>query len=152
MRNAASRWYATMHQEIVTLRQTLKTAKRHGWLDRLPDFSEPYRLSSKISYRAWFCHKNTRNSVKRLEASTRAEEKGCQMGKQSNLQIMSSSWAIPGCWPMTSVIPLQKRPTVITSKAANGIGRSGLRMFYPAASCGGKSVLVRQLRGPHLST
>ena len=25
-------------------------------------------------------------------------------------------------------------------------------MFYPAASCGGKSVLVRQLRGPHLST
>jgi hypothetical protein len=25
-------------------------------------------------------------------------------------------------------------------------------MFYPAASCGGKSVWVRQLRGPHLST
>ena len=25
-------------------------------------------------------------------------------------------------------------------------------MFYPAASCGGKSILVRQLRGPHLST
>jgi hypothetical protein len=47
---------------------------------------------------------------------------------------------------------LQKRPTVITSKPANGSGRPGLRMFYPAASCGGKSVLVRQLRGPHLST
>jgi hypothetical protein len=46
--------HSTMHQEIVTLRQTLKTATRHGWLDRLPDFSEPYRLSSKISYRAWF--------------------------------------------------------------------------------------------------
>src|ERR1017187_2863036 len=40
----------------------------------------------------------------------------------------------------------------VTSKPANGIGRPGLRMFYPAASCGGKSVLVRQLRGPHLST
>jgi hypothetical protein len=25
-------------------------------------------------------------------------------------------------------------------------------MFYPAASSSGKSVLVRQLRGPHLST
>jgi len=44
----------TMHQEIVTLRQTLKTAIRQGWLDRLPDLSEPYRSSPKISHRAWF--------------------------------------------------------------------------------------------------
>src|SRR5271157_24987 len=47
---------------------------------------------------------------------------------------------------------LQKRPTVISSKPANGSSRPGLRLFYPVASCGGKSVLVRQLRGPHLST
>jgi integrase len=46
--------HSTLHQEIVTLRQTLKTATRHGWLDRLPDFSEPYRKSPKISHRAWF--------------------------------------------------------------------------------------------------
>ena len=44
----------TMHQEMVTLRQTLKTAIRNGWLDRLPDLSEPYRSSPKISHRAWF--------------------------------------------------------------------------------------------------
>lgn len=44
----------TLHQEIVTLRQTLKTAVRQGWLDRLPDLSEPYRSSPKISHRAWF--------------------------------------------------------------------------------------------------
>jgi len=44
----------TMHQEIVTLRQTLKTAIRQGWLDHLPDLSEPYRSSPKISHRAWF--------------------------------------------------------------------------------------------------
>jgi hypothetical protein len=31
-----------------------KTALRHGWLDRLPDFSEPYQSSPKISHRAWF--------------------------------------------------------------------------------------------------
>ena len=43
-----------MHQEIVTLRQTLKAAIRNGWLDRLPDLSEPYRSSPKISHRAWF--------------------------------------------------------------------------------------------------
>jgi integrase len=46
--------HSTTHQEIVTLRQVLKTALRHGWLDRLPDFSEPYRSSPKISHRAWF--------------------------------------------------------------------------------------------------
>jgi integrase len=44
----------TIHQEIVTLRQTLKAAVRNGWLDRLPDLSEPYRSSPKISHRAWF--------------------------------------------------------------------------------------------------
>jgi integrase len=46
--------HTTLHHEIVTLRQTLKTAVRHGWLDHLPDLSEPYRASSKISHRAWF--------------------------------------------------------------------------------------------------
>jgi len=44
----------TMHHEIVILRQTLKTAVRKGWLDRLPDLSEPYRTSPKVSHRAWF--------------------------------------------------------------------------------------------------
>ena len=44
----------TTHQEIVTLRYTLKTAIRHGWLDHLPDLSGPYRSSPKISHRTWF--------------------------------------------------------------------------------------------------
>jgi predicted HTH transcriptional regulator len=50
--------------------------------------------------------------------------------------------------------------SVVTSKAAirgqckTGHARkpSGTRLFYSAACCGGKSVFVRQLRGPHLST
>lgn len=45
---------STMHHEIVTLRQVLKTALRHGWITGLPDFSTPYRASAKISHRAWF--------------------------------------------------------------------------------------------------
>lgn len=45
---------STMHQEIVCLRQVLKTAMRHGWLQYLPDLSEPYRSAPKISHRAWF--------------------------------------------------------------------------------------------------
>ena len=44
----------TIHQEIVTLRQILKTAIGHGWIDHLPDLSAPYRSSPKISHRAWF--------------------------------------------------------------------------------------------------
>ena len=60
--------HSTIHQEIVTLRQTLKTAVRHGWLDRLPDFSEPYRKSPKISHRARFSLKE----YKQLYEATRA--------------------------------------------------------------------------------
>lgn len=45
---------STMHQEIVTLRQVLKTAIRHGWLTHLPDLSMPYKTAGKITHRAWF--------------------------------------------------------------------------------------------------
>ncbi|WP_231711120.1 hypothetical protein [Xanthobacter dioxanivorans] len=43
---------STMHKEIVTLRQVLKTATRHGWLQYLPDLSPPYKTSGKIVHRA----------------------------------------------------------------------------------------------------
>lgn len=46
----------TMHQEIVVLRQVLKTAIRHGWLTHLPDMSVPYKTAGKITHRAWFSH------------------------------------------------------------------------------------------------
>lgn len=45
---------STLHQEIVCLRQILKTANRHGWLPSLPDLSTPYKSNGKISHRAWF--------------------------------------------------------------------------------------------------
>ncbi|MDI1227626.1 MAG: site-specific integrase [bacterium] len=44
----------TIHQEIVTLRQVLKTALRHEWLTHLPDLSAPYKTTGKLSHRAWF--------------------------------------------------------------------------------------------------
>jgi len=62
---------STMHQEIVTLRQTLKTAARHGWLKYLPDLSEPYRSSPKISHRAWF----SPDEYKKLYTATRERAK-----------------------------------------------------------------------------
>jgi integrase len=45
---------SSMHHETVTIRQVLKTALRHGWLTALPDLSQPYKTSSKITHRAWF--------------------------------------------------------------------------------------------------
>jgi hypothetical protein len=57
----------TMHQEIVTLRQVLKTAVRHGWLGHIPDMSAPYRHAEKISHRAWF----SADEYKQLYKATR---------------------------------------------------------------------------------
>lgn len=45
---------STIHDEIVALRQVLKTAVRHGWLQSLPDLSPPYKTQGKIVHRAWF--------------------------------------------------------------------------------------------------
>ena len=45
----------------------MKTALRHGWLDRRLDFSEPYRSSPKISHRAWF----SAEEYKKLYEATR---------------------------------------------------------------------------------
>jgi integrase len=45
---------ATLHGEIVTLRQILKTANRKGWISAIPDMSAPYKTSGKLEHRAWF--------------------------------------------------------------------------------------------------
>lgn len=58
---------STMHQEMVTLRQVLKTALRHGWLSHLPDLSAPYKSSSKIAHRGWF----SPDEYKQLYTATR---------------------------------------------------------------------------------
>lgn len=62
---------STLHQEIVCLRQVLKTANRHGWLPYLPDLSAPYKTSGKITHRAWF----SPTEYKRLYEATRDRAK-----------------------------------------------------------------------------
>ncbi len=58
---------STMHKEIVTIRQVLKTAIRHGWLSHLPDLSMPYKTTGKLERRAWF----SPEEYKRLYQATR---------------------------------------------------------------------------------
>ncbi len=67
----------TLHQEIVTLRQVLKTAIRHGWLTHLPDLSMPYRSAEKISHRAWF----SADEYKQLYTATRKRAERHQGGR-----------------------------------------------------------------------
>ena len=44
----------TINTELTTLRHVLKTGKRHGWLESLPDLSPPYKAKTKIEARPWF--------------------------------------------------------------------------------------------------
>jgi len=57
----------TIHNEIVTLSMVLKAAQRHGWLEYLPDLSDPYRRQSKVEHRPWF----TPKEYKQLYEATR---------------------------------------------------------------------------------
>jgi integrase len=45
---------STLHSEMVTLRQIMKTANRKGWIAALPDMSVAYKKSGKVEHRAWF--------------------------------------------------------------------------------------------------
>lgn len=58
---------STIHQEIVCLRQVLKTAELHGWIAAVPNLSAPYKTSGKIVHRAWF----SPEEYKQLYAATR---------------------------------------------------------------------------------
>jgi Phage integrase, N-terminal SAM-like domain len=58
---------STMHGEIVALRQVLKCACRHGWINAVPDLSAPYKTSPKIVHRGWF----SPNEYKTLYEATR---------------------------------------------------------------------------------
>lgn len=75
---------STIHQEIVALRQALKTAMRHGWVKSLPDLSEPYKSNSKISHRAWFSPEEYRKlyTASRKRAKTPIRERWRWEGEQ----------------------------------------------------------------------
>jgi len=62
---------STLHQEVVVIRQVLKTGIRHGWLKHLPDLSMPYKTAGKFTRRAWF----NPEEYKRLYEATRRRAK-----------------------------------------------------------------------------
>lgn len=58
----------TIHNEIVTMSMVLKAAQRHGWIEFIPDLSDPYRRQSKVEHRPWF----TPKEYKQFYEATRA--------------------------------------------------------------------------------
>jgi len=62
---------STLHKEIIILRHVLKAANRHGWISYIPDLSPPYKMSGKITHRAWF----SPSEYKQLYEATRERAK-----------------------------------------------------------------------------
>ncbi len=87
---------STMHHEIVTLRQVLKTAIRHGWLQHLPDLSTPYKMSSKVSHRAW----NISVFMKQRGNMPRMAKASLGNGQQNSFMITFCLWQTPDYAPM----------------------------------------------------
>jgi len=109
----------TLHQEIVALRQTLKTAMRHGWLKSMPDMSEPYRSNSKISHRAWFSPEEYRKlyTATRKRAKTPLRDRYKWEGEQ--LHDMVLFMANTGLRP-DEVMRLEYRDVTVVDDQASG--------------------------------
>lgn len=45
---------STMANELIAVRQVLKTAQRHKWIENVPDLTMPYKTAGKVGHRAWF--------------------------------------------------------------------------------------------------
>lgn len=64
----------TLHNEVVTCRMVLKTALRKGWIDYVPDLSDPYRKQSKVVHRPWF----SPAEYKQVYTATRTHKDGAR--------------------------------------------------------------------------
>jgi integrase len=66
----------TLHQDFIVLRQTLKFARRKGWISALPDLPQ---IKVKAVARPWFSHEDYRKLLKtssaRIKESTNPNEK-----------------------------------------------------------------------------
>lgn len=110
---------STLHKEIVILRQVLKTATRHGWLEHLPDLSAPYKTSGKISHRGWF----SPEEYKRLYTATRERAKNPKKERyrveSENLHDYVLFMANTGLRP-DETIRLELRDVAIVTDEATG--------------------------------
>ncbi len=108
----------TLHHELVTLRQVLKTAMRHGWLTHLPDLTAPYRSSSKIAHRAWFSPEEYQQLYRATRARA-ADKKNHRRKAAAQLHDYVLFMANTGLRP-DEAARLQYRDVAIVDDAATG--------------------------------
>jgi integrase len=108
----------TLHHEIVTLRQVLKTALRHGWLAHLPDLTAPYRSSGKVAHRAWFSPTEYQQLYKATRARA-ADKKNHRRGAAEHLHDYVLFMANTGLRP-DEAARLEFRDVQIVDDEASG--------------------------------
>ncbi len=86
---------STIHDEVVTLRQVLKTAIRDELLAHPPDFSPPYKTSGKLVHRRGSVPRNTSNSMK-PRVRTRRPARSITARVPSSCMTTCCSWPTPG--------------------------------------------------------
>lgn len=89
----------TIHQEVVVIRQMLKAAVRHGWLKFMPDLSEPYKASGKVSHRAWPLLTSTRACTKPRANAPKNPRRSVINGRAISSTTLCCSWSIPASGP-----------------------------------------------------
>lgn len=87
----------TVHHEIIALGHVLKTAKRHGWLEHLPDLSAPYKASGKIAHRAWFSPRSIRPFTVRRGIARNIPHIQNGNGRMSSSTTTCCSWPTRAC-------------------------------------------------------
>lgn len=110
---------STLHHEIVTLRLVLKTAIRHGWLQHLPDLSEPYRSASKISHRAWFSPEEYKQLYQATRRRAKTPTRRCYQWESEQLHDYVLFMANTGLRP-DEARRLQYRDVAVVDDEATG--------------------------------
>src|SRR5580658_1071137 len=91
---------STVHKEIVCIRQVLKTAKRHGWMEYLPDMSVPDKALGKITHRHGSRRRNIRSSIRQRAGARMSPSRSASNGNANNCTIMFFSPSTPAFGPM----------------------------------------------------
>lgn len=150
----------TIHNEIVTLRQVLKTAIRHGWMSSLPDLSPPYKTQGKIVHRPWFSpaeykqlYETTREYTKSVPERFRwnAEQMhdfvlfmantGLRPDEAKNLQHRVLSTNLDGFYNVLKpvvmpIVSARKGGRIVTLSSVSGIAGNRGQVNYSAAKAG----------------
>lgn len=110
---------STIHQEIVVLRQVLKTAQRHGWIQYIPELSPPYKSSGKIAHRAWFSPQEYRQLYEATRARAQRPLKSRWRWESEQLHDLVLFMANSGIRP-DEATRLEYRDVAITKDYATG--------------------------------